>query len=524
MPVFQQGSLNTTALVVPDLYVQIVAPQNLVLNGVPTNVIGVVGGASWGPTNQPVIVGTMADCARNFGPVLARKYDLGTQVATGVQQGAQAFRCVRVTDGTDSAANYALGFTAGSYTALLSARYSGSLGNQIGVALGAGAQVGTWRLTLSLPGQTPEVFDNIAAPTPATFWANLASAVNLGNGPLRGPSQLVVASLGAGTGSPPSVVVGQSLQGGTDGTSGLSSTLLVGQDTLPRRGMYVLRGQGCSVALLADADDSTQWTAQAAFGASEGVYMILTGPVGDTITTAVATKQQVGLDSPAAKLMFGDWLYWNDTANAQIRLVSPQGFVAGRLGNLSPEQSSLNKPLYSVIGSQRSGAPNSGQAASYSSAELQVLFAAGIDVISNPQPGGNYWGVRCGHNSSSNAATNGDNYTRMTNFLAATLVSGMGQYVGQVINAALFQRIRATQLSFLQNLMGQAILGSTDGSLPFSVVCDTSNNPQSRTSLGYVQCDVQVQYQGINEKFIVNMEGGQTVTVNKQTLPAGQAS
>ena len=48
MPIVQQGSVNTTALVVPDLYVQIVPPQNLVLNGVPTNVVGVVGTASWG--------------------------------------------------------------------------------------------------------------------------------------------------------------------------------------------------------------------------------------------------------------------------------------------------------------------------------------------------------------------------------------------------------------------------------------------------------------------------------------------
>ena len=40
MPIVQQGSVNTTALVVPDLYVQIVPPQNLVLNGVPTNVVG----------------------------------------------------------------------------------------------------------------------------------------------------------------------------------------------------------------------------------------------------------------------------------------------------------------------------------------------------------------------------------------------------------------------------------------------------------------------------------------------------
>jgi hypothetical protein len=43
-------------------------------------------------------------------------------------------------------------------------------------------------------------------------------------------------------------------------------------------------------------------------------------------------------------------------------------------------------------------------------------------------------------------------------------------------------------------------------------------------TLGYVQCDAQVQYQAINEKFIINIEGGQTVQVQRQTLPSGQQS
>jgi phage tail sheath protein FI len=297
----------------------------------------------------------------------------------------------------------------------------------------------------------------------------------------------------------------------------VSASNLVGVDQLPRLGMYALRGQGCSIAVLADADNSTQWTTQESFGLSEGIYMILTGPSGDTITNAVATMQSAGLDSYACKLMFGDWLWWNDQVNAILRLVSPQGFVAGRLANLSPEQSSLNKPIYSVVGSQKSGSPGSGQMNTYASADLQALFQAGIDVISNPQPGGYYWGVRCGHNSSSNAAINGDNYTRLTNYIAATLAAGMGQYVGQVVNTTLFQQIRATQLSFLQGMLSQGMLGSTDSNLPFSVICDTSNNPANRTGLGYVQSDAQIQYQAINEKFIVNIEGGQTVTVTQQS-------
>jgi hypothetical protein len=109
----------------------------------------------------------------------------------------------------------------------------------------------------------------------------------------------------------------------------------------------------------------------------------------------------------------------------------------------------------------------------------------------------------------------------MTNFIAATLAAGMGLFVGKVINSQLFQQIRSTQLSFLQALLSQGILGSTNGQLPFSVICDASNNPVSRTSLGYVQSDAQVQFQGINEKFIVNVEGGQTVVVQSQILPGG---
>jgi phage tail sheath protein FI len=373
---------------------------------------------------------------------------------------------------------------------------------------------------VALPGQNPEIFDNLTG-TGAVFWANLANAVNNGSGALRGPSQLVVATSLAGATTP--------LAGtfpfaagtpGSDGASGVTAATLVGSDSLPRLGMYALRSQGCAIALLADADDATQWSVQAAFGLAESVYMIMTGPAGDDIANAVTVKAEAGVDSYAAKLMFGDWVYWSDQANALMRLVSPQGFVAGRLANLSPEQSSLNKPLYGVIGTQKSGQPGLGTATTYTSADLSVLLSAGIDVIANPQPGGTYWGVRGGHNSSSNAASNGDNYTRLTNYIASTLASGMGAYVGQLVNSTLFQNIRATLLAFLNGLLSQGMLGSTTSALPFAVVCDTSNNPASRTALGYVQADVQVQYQAINEKFIVNVQGGQTVQVSVQTIPS----
>ena len=515
MPVVQQDALNTTALIVPDLYVQIVPPQTLLLNGVPTDVLGVVGTASWGPVGEPTIVGDMGGYAASFGAVMPRKYDMGTQVATAVQQGAGNFVCVRVTDGTDIAAS--LSVLGGiEFTAI----YTGSLGSKMTLTFSAGSAASSWRLTIALPGMNPEVYDNITG-VGAQFWVNLANAVNKGNGALRGPSQLVAATVLGGAATPlAGVFLFSSGTPGSDGANGVTAATLVGNDSLPRLGMYALRSQGCSIALLADADDATQWGVQAAFGLAEGAYMILTGPQGDNIANAVTMKAQAGVDSYAAKMMFGDWIYWSDQANALIRLVSPQGFAAGRLANLSPEQSSLNKPLYGVIGTQKSGQPGGGTATTYATADLAALLGAGIDVIANPQPGGAYWGIRGGHNSSSNAATNGDNYTRLTNYIASTLAKGMGAYVGQLVNASLFQNIRATLLAFLNGLLSQGMLGRTGSAVPFAVVCDGSNNPASRTALGYVQADVQVQYQAINEKFIVNVQGGQTVQVSVQTVPS----
>ena len=518
MTVIQSGSLNNTSLIVPDLYVEIVPPQNLILNGVPTNILGAVGTASWGPVGTPVTVGSMTDFYARFGPVMARKFDMGTQVAICIQQGALDFRCVRVTDGTDTGASAVLPGTSVS----VRAAHTGTLGNQIAVSLQPGSRQSTWKFTATLPGLQPEVFDNIGGGT-GELWTNLALAVNTGAGPAQMRSRLVTIQANGNTSTPTpfSLTLGDASPG-SDGAAGVTSTQLIGSDGPSRTGMYALRTQGCGLAVLADADDPHTWTAQAAFGLEEGIYFILTGPAGDTVSNAISVKRAAGLDSYAAKLMFGDWLWWSDRVNGITRLVSPQGFAAGRLANLSPEQSSLNKPVHGVIGSQKSGQPQTGQFSAYSYAELAALFSAGIDVISNPQPAGNFWGVRGGKNSSLDVLRNGDNYVRLTNYIAQSLSSGMGQYVGRVINDGLFRNIRGTLLSFLQNMLNQGLLGTTGGALPYAVVCDASNNPLGRTGLGYVQADVQVRYQGINERFIVNLEGGQTVQISKQTLPTGQ--
>src|SRR5277367_5769649 len=97
--IVQSGQINTTALIVPGLIVQIVPPSWTLLNGVPTNILGIVGTATWGPVNSPTIASGVTDASSQFGSMQARKFDLVTAVAAAALQGAANFRLVRVTDG-----------------------------------------------------------------------------------------------------------------------------------------------------------------------------------------------------------------------------------------------------------------------------------------------------------------------------------------------------------------------------------------------------------------------------------------
>ncbi|MFZ0270994.1 MAG: hypothetical protein WAL34_04005 [Acidobacteriaceae bacterium] len=589
--IVQSGQVNTNALSVPGLIVQIVPPSWTLLNGVPTNILGIVGTATWGPVNSPAVASGVSDASAQFGAMQPRKYDLGTVVAAAASQGgAASLRLVRVTDGTDVAASVVIkeagvgtatvaaggtGFvvsdtvtlpggavlrvltesggvietvsvvTPGSYSTpptnpvaqastsgsgtgatfnltfptglTLTGFYTGSLGNSLQAIVGPGSNSTTanptFKLVFALPGQVPEVFDNIGG-TGNALYVNMATAVNSGQNGLRGPSQLFVAGAGSATGTP--AAQSYTASGGTDGATSITSDTLIGVDTVPRSGMYALRSTKSSVGILADLDDTTQWTTQAAFGLSEGVYMIAVSPAGDTITNFATTVANAGVDSYAIKLLFGDWCYINDAVNGVQRLISPQGFIGGLLANQAPNQSSLNKELFGIIGTQTSYANQQ-----YSQAELQALAQARGDVIANPCPGGSYYGAQFGRNSSSNAVIHGDNYTRMTNYIAATLNAGMGIYVGQDITPTLMQQVQATLNAFFTN-MAQPSLAFPNGMIDdWQVVCTPANNPSSRTDLGYLQADVQVQYQAILEYLIVNLQGGQSVQITRSaTQPA----
>ena len=515
MPVYSLGALNTTALTAPDVYIQKIPPRTIYINGVPTDILGLVGVGSWGPVNSAILASP-----DTFGLVTVRSHDLATAIAVSYQAGAQNIRAVRVTDGTDTAATGTLMDTASTplIGATLTAFYSGIVGNTLTAFIVAGTKPSTFKLTIQRPTYAAEVFDNIAG-TGATFWANLVSAVNNGQSGIRGPSQLVVASVGTSVSSP-NITATVSLSGGTDGVTSISDTTLLGTDgTTPsaRTGMYALRGSGAQVLNLIDHTTSTGWPTIVAFAESEGMYAVGAAPAGANYATVSTSLNTAGCDDPALKLMVGDWVYWNDTLNGVLRLLSPATFTAAKVAALSPYLTPLNQPLAGVVGTQRSS-----QNQPYSESEIGATATSRLDVVTNPCPGGNYYGCRTGRNASSDPTRNGDNYTRMTNYIAMTLAASYGWVVGQPQTSDLRRKAKASLEAFLSNLQQQGMIGDPNGGPAFSVVLDASNNPSSRVALGYMQADVQVKYLSIVWFFLVNLEGGQSVTVrltNAQPAP-----
>lgn len=521
MPVIQEGSVNTAALVVPDVYVQILSPKIAYLNGVPTNILGIVGGAEWGPIDSPVTVASMSDFDSNFGAVLPVLHDLGTSVAISVMQGANNMRCIRVTDGTEAKATIALidVETTPDIGMTLTAKYSGAVGNTISAIIdtGSNSTVGTptFKLTVVRVGYLAEVYDNVGG-TGLVLWQNFVDAINLGLSARRGPSDLVTAVIGVAVLAPE--LDTYALVGGLSGNSDLDSADMIGSDVSPRTGMYALRNLNCSVAILADLSDSTSWLTQASFGLSEGIYMILTGPSGEynTISTAIANKKTAGLANYSAKLMLGDWHYFNDVANNQVRVVSPLAAVASVLVTVTPADSSLNKQIFGIIGTQATYNNKI-----YSSAEIEQLVYAGIDVVTNPAPGGSYFACRIGHNTSYDSVIWGDNYTRMTNYLAYTFSTGMGLFIGKGITTELWTKESDTLTAFLQRLADSTppLIGDPSGKIPYSVQIDTANNPPSVVSQGRTIANVQVKYLAINEIFLINLEGSQATVIRSSTQP-----
>ncbi|MBB3258219.1 hypothetical protein F4827_003087 [Paraburkholderia bannensis] len=657
--IYQYGQLNTAGAMAPGAYVQIVKPPPVVA-GVATNGYGLVGVASWGPVNSPVVTGSPQANQANWGPVTNRLRDLATAIAIAFMLGQYNNIAVRVTDGTDTAATGTLKDGSNATGATLTGFYTGSLGNSLVATTSTGTKANSYKVTLALPGFQPEIFDNLtqgvssANVTPGTgytsvpnlaisapqgangvqatanatlkvvsanvsggganagsgyttgdtitlsngvvlgvtatagaitalsvtnagsltggsiptnpvaqqstsgagtgalvnlvwglgpvsitnpgsgytsatatlsgggagtggsvvlatsIWLNLVNAINQGQSGVRGPSQLAIATIGTSAAAP--ALASVTLSGGTDGAAGVTDASLIGANTTPPSGMYALQSSGVQTMNLVDHSTSSQWSTMGLFGQQFGVFGAAQGQPGQSISTVSTSLNTAGVDTYGLKALVGDWVYWQDNVNNVQRLVGPATIWGPMRANLAPNQSTLNKPVQGIIGTQRSV-----QQVPYSGPETLSAVQARLDFLANPSPGGNYFGFQTDRNTSSDASTNSESYTTMTNFIALTLAANFGYVVGNPQTDDLRTEARDAITAWLSTLwLVNKYIGDVNNPTkqPYKVTLDESNNPDSNVSLGIMQCLVQVKFQSIVREFLISLQGGSTVSVS----------
>lgn len=513
MPVYQFGQSLPQA---PDLYVNIVPPSTILINGIPTGILGLIGVASWGPVNAPMVIGDPATAALSLGNVTVRSHDLATACTLAFGEFVTQIAAVRVTDGTDTAATGTLMDTETTPVAglTLTAKYSGIVGNTITAQWAAGTAANSYKLVIQRAGYTPEIFDNLTG-TGNALYVNAANAVNNGQNGVRGPSSIVNATAGAGTGLPNTTAV-VTLSGGTDGAANVTDTTLLGADGTSRTGMYALRGSNASNFTLIDHTTSTHWPAMLSFGEQIGAYAHAANPPSTSITASATAMTSAGVDGYGMKVLVGDWGYFYDSFNGVQRMLSPATWSAAKAASLIPPYSNLNKRMFTMIATQRSQTQ-----IPYSSAEIQQAFTSRLDLIASNSPGGPYFSARTGLNTSSNPTQNDDTYTKMTDYLAFSLAqSSLGAVVGQPQTADLRKQVKGALDGFLLSQFQQGWIGDPNNPTAqgaFSVKCDATNNPATRVALGYLQADVQVKYLNTVRFFVVNMEGGGAVTITSNS-------
>lgn len=636
MPIVANGQFNPASLGASGFYVSIVNPPSWV-RAVPTDVIGLIGTASWGPVNKPQLIGAGTDAVLTFGPVgsaaLIDPYDLATDLnlaflQANSQASLQAWG-VRVTDGTDTAATTALAGVAsatpatitvagtitagdtvtptatssvltgspialGPYTvkssdttasiavaiaglinanatlsaagvsavaaasvvsiywpaslsptivwsapktgttetytvgtgtasttgATLTAIYTGIGGNAVKCVIANGTASNTYTVTLLPPyGGVSEVYPNLSG---TNFWGVLKNALNNGMSPARPASKIATIPGLANNGVGVPTTGTFTLAGGTDGRTAVTTATLLGSDTaMPRTGLYSLRNltPAVSIAWIVGMTDNTILTNLVAFGQSAACKVLWCFPSGTNTQTAITNLQTYGVaDSSLDALLYWDYIF--DQNNNQQRLVPPYAIYGGMWATYAPQNSPDNKPVYGVIGSERNNPQTGSQP--FTLTEIGNLQAAGIAVIANPIPAGSMWGVRGGRSTSADPATQPAEYWRMTTYLARSLETYGGKYVGQLQSQQatdpLRRRIKAELNAFFQFLEDN---GQIDA---YRVLCEFTqsgsagfgyNNPTS-VSQHYLYAMAQVTYLSSVWYFIMSLQGGTTVNVQVQ--------
>ena len=103
--------------------------------------------------------------------------------------------------------------------------------------------------------------------------------------------------------------------------------------------------------------------------------------------------------------------------------------------------------------------------------------------------------------------------TSAKDYFALSIEDGLKPFVSRPITPELFAQISSSLSAFLELEARARKIGRSDGSKPYSVLCNSSNNTQSTIQRNRVIVDVEISLLGLADKIFVYLDSGIDKTI-----------
>lgn len=521
---------NTAAgnFLVDGAYVSLVPAQPVTPVGPATGLIANVGTGNWGKTQFPLPYSDSQSLIQQFGNDTVSAHSLVRESLNEMPE-CQQFLGVRVTNGTDIAAQILLLDAVGGTVEDLIAVFTGSYPNGVAgllLTLTSGDTSGVtgvpiYSATVFFPNQNAQTFTNIVAGTTgayvaSVFHANFKAAIN-GTVPNKAGSSFFTDVNGASS-LPPRVGVVFLATGGTDGSAGITTGQMIGADSATGgmgTGIYSLRTMVQAAQVVVSAlTDPTVGQALNTFAVQENCIVWMAFP---SNTPTYQEQNTIQANNLVADSLFlaSDWDYIYDNIQQQTVLTSPIGKLAGLIAAQPTWQYPGNQAA--EIGVTATDRINNGTNTINSSEQAQREQAGILYLGYMPQaPRGPALGLP--HAMTSTGRLISD--IRMTKSIAYSLLQLLGKYVGGMMNpynanSLTIKAVNDAIDGYFQNLLA----GQTPQIAAYQNITNSSNNTFTTITQGFIISAIAVTTLSAARFILAFVQVGNTVQVVIQTAP-----
>ena len=486
-------SINSAA---PDVFLLEVTPNPTVVaqgNGV----VGTVGQSTYGPVNQSTEVFSVADFLKKFGEYSSTSGLDGVWTVYNIlRRGAPKVKFVRVCTGATASLSLT-GSTTGDATVTLTALYPGTGGNLISGVVTGSQIAGYFDVVISRGNQTREYkLSNLTSTDAAAY---LVDRIN------QDPMRLCVAAIGTGTATGLANRALVAFSGGTDGAmtgTGRTAAYVGSTTTTGVTGNRVLDADdevnhvvSCLVDTTMNGDIVSMCQPSPYISPRSGYIGFTAGANTDTVKGIMT-----GINTDFVKTYYNGLTIYNPFSKA-YEYVPPQILAAGANASVAVQKSLTRLQIIDNI--------ISGEYV-LSNAQVGDLLQYRINCITLlPNYG---WVFRSDVTASANNKLAQGTRRQIVNYLSRALVSGLQFLVGKNHTEDLRATAKSTVESFLADCARNSdpnvgpILASSNGSRPYVVICDSSNNPPETVAQNKLFIDVIVSIPATADKIVIRLD------------------